>query len=205
MKQTLPFFLVLFFSQAVISQNLISNVNLIGWGSISAQEPNYGFYGEEFEITEEVNLTRIAAFIVHVRNRYDSLNLPIINFEIWTFDKEPIDRIYISSEIQIEAKDLDHWKKHMLEKPLSLPEGRYLIAVGQPQVQGFVAFGQMKKKAGFTGQMWMKSPIGDHFDGSKWFTAWELYEKIGAEISDAEVDEENFNDTGTMFILGLEE
>lgn len=204
MKSLLALICLSLFFQLAIGQTYISTVEPIYWGSLSANEANYGFYGVEFEVEEDSRLIDISAFIVDLKDRYNYDTLPTISFEVWTFEDRPVEQIFTSPELQVIQQDLDRWKRYDLAKPLDLSKGRYLVAVGQTHIQGFVAFGQSKRIKGYKSQVWIKGPFPGHYDGTEWFTGWELYEKIGEEIAYGKVDEEQFKENIVMLGIYLE-
>jgi len=59
-------------------------------------------------------------------------------------------------------------------EPLKLKKGKYLFAVGQPKIQGFVAFGNGVARDGYKSKGWTTMPMEGYSDGSKWFDIHQL-------------------------------
>jgi hypothetical protein len=71
--------------------------------------------------------------------------------------------------VNITQSEINNWKKFQFNTPLKLSKGKYLFAVGQSKIQGFVAFGNGIPKDGYHSRLWTKSPLEGYSDGTKWF------------------------------------
>ncbi len=168
---------------------IIENYNKdekISWGSVSAQGANYGFYGQEFIFDKSQNLTSISVFIFDHLDHDETKST--INFSIWDFTARPNKELLLSDEIQIQENEVGNWKTYKLEKPFKIKKGKYLIAVGQPKIQGFVAFGNQNKKEGYQSKFWIKAPFGNFSKGKEWTNLAEIMRKANPNITQEELN-----------------
>ena len=176
MKRT--FFLVLLstlFYLRVYSQNILTNFienQDTTWGSVSAEKPNYGFYGQEFTFAKNVVINSFSCFIID-HPKYDETQATV-NFAVWSFNKKPIQELYLSPAQTIQSSELKNWKTYAFPKPIKLKKGTYLFAVGQSEIQGFVGFGGTVAKKGYENTFWMKSSMEGSFDGKTWHSNSEM-------------------------------
>ena len=154
-------------------ENFQSNQD-IRWGSVSAQEPNYGFYGNEFEFDKDVKIVSVSVFIYDHKD-YDEKKATV-NFAIWGFEEKPTNELFISDEVQVLENEINNWKTYQFQEPLRLKKGEYLFAIGQSKIQGFVGFGNGTKIEGYSSGMWMKSSMGFYSNGKKWINLIEIME-----------------------------
>jgi len=148
----------------VLCQNQIFNYKeneSISWGSLSAKIPNYGFYGQEFVIAEDIYLVSIAVYIYDHKEYIETKTS--INFSIWSLADVPEKVLFLSEAQQIEPDEVGSWKTYTFENPIKLKDGKYLFAVGQSRQYGFIAFGIGIVKSGYHNKFWIKS------DGREWF------------------------------------
>lgn len=125
-----------------ISDRLISSFEVqdtVLWGSLSAQHPSAGFYGQYFSFDRPTSLKSISVFVY---DHPDHAEMEAsINFGVWAFDKGPTDEIYLSGPQTIQTSEVGNWKTFEIPIELDLEAGEYAIGAGQEHVQGFVAFG----------------------------------------------------------------
>ena len=140
----------------------------ITYGSLSAQGPNYGFYGQEFEFLKDVELLSFSVYIVQRPDHADETK-STINYSIWSFEAMPKNEIFLSEPVNITQGEINNWKKFQLSTPLKLSKGKYLFAVGQSKIQGFVAFGNGIANDDYHSKLWAKTPQEGYSDGTKWF------------------------------------
>ena len=154
----------------------------ISWGSVSAQSPNYGFYGQEFEFQKNTKIESISVFVFDHED-YDETKATI-NFSIWEFEEKPMKELFISKKVEVLKNEIDNWKTYKFKKPFQLKKGKYLFAVGQPDLQGFIAFGNGLRKNGYSGSLWMKSPMGEIIDGTEWLTIVDIMKSLDPNVPD---------------------
>ena len=140
----------------------------IAWGSLSAQQPSYGFYGQEFEFSKDVELVSFSVYIVQKPDHADETK-STINYSIWSFDAIPKNEIFLSEPVNITQSEINNWKKFQFNTPLKLSKGKYLFGVGQSKIQGFVAFGNGIANDDYHSKLWAKTPMEGYSDGTKWF------------------------------------
>lgn len=140
----------------------------ISYGSFSAQQPSYGFYGQEFEFSKDVELLSFSVYIVQRPNHGDETK-STINYSVWSFEDIPKNEIFLSEAVNITQSEINNWKKFQFNSPLKLSKGKYLFAVGQSQIQGFVAFGNGIAIEDYHSKLWTKTPKEGYSDGTKWF------------------------------------
>lgn len=143
------------------------------WGSVSAQNPNYGFYGQEFQFSKDAELYSFSVYIYNHPQHDETKST--INYSIWRFDTIPREEIFLSESVNITTEDINNWKKYEFKTPFQLTKGKYLLAVGQSKVQGFVAFGNGIAKDNYQSKLWVKTPLEGYSDGTKWFDFFDLY------------------------------
>lgn len=165
-------FSLLFFSclKTCFAQDTIINFKenqTIKWGSLSAQKPNYGFYGQEFEFSTDIELHSFSVYIYNPPKHDETKST--INYSIWSFDTIPREEIFLSESVNIKTDEINNWKKYQFKTPFKLTKGKYLLAVGQSKVQGFVAFGNGIAKDTYQSKFWAKTPFEGYSDGTKWF------------------------------------
>jgi len=180
MKTPFLFFLMLGFFQNLSSQQIISNFQenqTISWGSVSAQGPSFGFYGQEFVFPENVEINAVSVYIFDHADHDETK--ASINFSIWSFDEKPVAEIFLSEAVQVTSDEIKGWKTYTFKMPLKLEKGKYLFGVGQPAIQGFVAFGNGSTKEGYKSNLWFKVPIEGFSDGTNWFKILEYLELAG--------------------------
>lgn len=185
MKTPFLFLLMLGFFQNLSSQQIISNFQenqAIRWGSVSAQGPSFGFYGQEFVFPENVEIYAISVYIFDHADHDETK--ASINYSIWSFDEKPVAEIFLSEAVQVTGTEIKAWKTYTFKMPIKLEKGKYLFGVGQPEIQGFVAFGDGIAKEGHKSNFWLKMPMEGFSDGTNWYHLLELME--GSELSDEE-------------------
>ena len=171
MKSLLFIFLSCFYFINCLAQDRTVNFKKnekIYWGSLSSQQPTYGFYGQEFEFSKDVELLSFSVYIVQQPNHADETK-STINYSIWSFEDMPKNEIFLSEPVNIAQGEINNWKKFQFNTPLKLSNGKYLFAVGQSKIQGFVAFGNGIPNDGYQSKLWAKSPLEGYSDGTKWF------------------------------------
>ncbi|HOY16522.1 MAG TPA: hypothetical protein PLC89_04475 [Haliscomenobacter sp.] len=181
MKRTTLSSFFLLISCSLFSQQILTNYQESKdtlWGSVSAEKPNFGFYGHEFSFSKNAQIKTFSAFIVD-RKKHDETK-STINFSIWTFDQKPQKELFRSKAVAILSSEIDNWKTYTFSKPLKLKKGNYLFAVGQSEIQGFVAFRSGWAKEGDSGKFWMMSPFDGFSDGKTWFQGNDLLRFTGA-------------------------
>lgn len=152
----------------------------ITYGSLSAGKPSYGFYGQEFEFSKDVELLSFSVYIVQRPNHADETK-STINYSIWSFDAIPKNEIFLSEPVNITQSEINNWKKFQFNTPLKLSKGTYLFAVGQSEIQGFVAFGNGFAKDDYQSKLWTKTPKEGYSDGTKWFDLLEAVNYSGQQ------------------------
>lgn len=177
------FYLILLlagFARNLSSQQTITNFQenqSISWGSVSAQGPSFGFYGQEFVFTKNVKINAVSVYIydhpVHDETK------ATINYTIWSFDNRPVKELFQSDAVQVTSNEVNGWKTYTFKKPKKLKKGKYLIGAGQPGIQGFVAFGDGVAKEGYNSRFWCMMPIEGYSKGKDWFNLLELMEEYG--------------------------
>jgi hypothetical protein len=185
MKTPFLFFLMLGFFQNLSSQQIISNFQenqTISWGSVSAQGPSFGFYGQEFVFPENVEINAVSVYIFDHADHDETK--ASINYSIWSFDEKPVAEIFSSEAVQVSSDEIKGWKAYTFKKPLKLEKGKYLFGVGQPAIQGFVAFGDGIAKEGYKSNFWCMMPLEGFSDGKNWFNILELMELAGVPEED---------------------
>ncbi len=174
------------FSQMIIS-TVADGESDIRWGSVSASGPNWGFYGQEIDLKEDSKLSSISVFIYDHKDHDETE--ATINFALWEMKERPSSQIFLSAPEKIEKKHVGGWIEYELPAPLSLKAGKYLIVVGQPKPQGFVAFGSQQRKEGYHGKAWNKAPLMGFTDGKEWLTIRDIVEKIGGAGQGINIEE----------------
>ena len=157
-------FILGFALQIALGQNQLFNYKeneSIYWGSLSAKIPNYGFYGQEFDIAEDTYLESISVYIYDHKKYVETKTS--INFSILSLADVPEKVLFLSEAQQIEPDEVGSWKTYTFENPMKLKDGKYLFAVGQSRQYGFIAFGIGIVKSGYHNKFWIKS------DGREWF------------------------------------
>lgn len=180
MKTTFLFLLLSGFVQNLLSQQTITNFQEnqhISWGSVSAQGPSFGFYGQEFTFAKNVKINAISVYIYDHPDHDETK--ATINYTVWGFDDKPGKELFQSEAVQVAGNEVNGWKTYTFKKPKKLKKGKYLIGAGQPGVQGFVAFGDGVAKEGYKSRFWCMMPIEGYSDGKNWFNLLELMESFG--------------------------
>lgn len=164
---------------AAVAQKVYSTTagGQITWGSASHLGPNWGFYGQEIELSGDADVLSVSVYLYDHQDHDETKST--LNFAVWQCDGKPTSEIYRSEAQTIQKDEVGAWLKHKFAAPLSLKGGTYLFAVGQSTVQGFVAFGGQTRKAGYTGKEWMKLPLPDISDGKKWMTIRDMVLAMG--------------------------
>jgi len=175
MKTTLFVFAILLVFNATAQRLVIENSKEneeMRWGSVSAQKPNYGFYGQEFEFLNDVEIKSIAVY-VYDHPEYNEEEATI-NYAVWSFDSIPQKELYLSDAVKVSGDEIGNWKTYVFPEPLKVKKGKYLFAVGQSEIQGFVGFGNGVAKDGYKSKGWTTMPIEGYSDGSEWFDMHQL-------------------------------
>jgi len=168
-----PILFILLFQSCLVdcfAQNTITNYKenqVINFGSLSWLPAQYGFYGQEFEFSKNVDLYSFSIYIYHVPHHDETKST--INYSIWNFDCIPEKELFLSEPVNVTTNDVNNWKKFQFKTPLKLLKGKYLFAVGQSKIQGFVAFGNGDAKDNYHSTFWVKAPFEGFSDGTNWF------------------------------------
>ncbi len=185
MKLQFAAIFILGFTLKVHSQTIVTNFlenQPIYWCSVSVDGPSPGFYGQEFSFEKTIKLKSISVFIVD-RSKYDETNATV-NFLVWGFDNKPTTELFQSDALNITKEEVGGWKTFTLKEPIDLNAGRYLIGIGQPQIQGYVAFGNGIAKQDYKSKIWGKMPIEGFSDGTEWFDLMEYSKTLGISEED---------------------
>lgn len=199
MKFQFAILLILGFSFEIQSQTVVTNFQEnqdINWLSVSAQGPGYGFYGQEFSSTKNVKLKAISVFIFD-HAEHDETN-STVNFLVWSFDHKPLTELFRSDAIKVENNEINGWKTFTFKKPKKVKKGRYLVGIGQPKIQGFVAFGSGVAKQDHKSRKWAMMPIEGYADGTAWVNMTEIAKSAGAS------DEQVTNMENSVIMMKLE-
>jgi len=175
------------FAQKTIT-NYTENQN-INFGSLSWLPAHYGFYGQEFEFPKNVDLNSFSIYIYHVPNQDETKST--INYSIWSFDSIPEKELFLSEPVNVTANDVNNWKKFQFKAPLKLPKGKYLFAVGQSKIQGFVAFGNGYAKDNYHSTFWEKTPFEGFSDGTNWFDVINFETFLHDTLTDEQIQKLN--------------
>ena len=141
-------FIVAFASCAAaeaVSDRVISSFEVqdtVLWGSVSAQHPSAGFYGQYFSFARPISVKSISVFVYDHPDHAETE--ASINIGVWAFDKGPTDEIYVSGPQTIQSNEVGNWKTIEIPVELDLEAGEYVIGAGQEHIQGFVAFGNAR-------------------------------------------------------------
>jgi|GEM_PF-1682515 len=187
-------FILLFQSCLVdcFAQNTITNYKenqTINFGSLSWMPPHYGFYGQEFEFSKNVDLYSFSIYIYHVLNHDETKST--INYSIWSFDSIPEKELFLSEPVNVTTNDVNNWEKFQFKTPLKLPKGKYLFAVGQSKNQGFVAFGNGYAKDNYHSTFWVKAPVEGFSDGTNWFDMIKFEKSFDTSLTDEQKQKMN--------------
>lgn len=175
--------------EASISDDNIISTTIPGsnilWGSVSAQEPGWGFYAVPIEIKDESDLISISAYIYDHADHDETQ--ATINFAVWEFKEHPLRELFISSKLQVLKDEVDNWKELKLNVPLHLSKGKYLFAVGQSEKQGFIAFGQSQASKDVFDEGWLRGSIlgSVGLPDGEWISVTQLLKKMGVENTDS--------------------
>src|SRR3569623_164308 len=141
MKPTIFFLLFQICIGNCFAQHTVTNYKenqTLNFGSLFWIAP-YGFYGQEFQFSKTADLKSFSVYIYHDNNHDETKST--INYAIWSFDSIPKKELFLSEPVNIIISDTNNWKTFQFKTPLELPKGKYLFAIGQSKIQGFVAFG----------------------------------------------------------------
>lgn len=204
-------FITLVFSftliHSTVSQKVYSLVEGgdITWASASYFEPNWGFYGQEFELAEDSEVLSLSIYIYDHKNHNETKSK--INFAVWSYDGQPSSEIYQSEAQSIRKDQVGGWMEYEFPTPLSLRAGTYFFAVGQPTIQGFVAFGSQKRTAAYSGKKWMRVPLPDReiSDGSEWMNMRDLASALEKMTGEGGIDIEELENVALMMKIKLSE
>ncbi len=186
MKTRFSILSLLLFCMLVNAQTTLSNLEEMDWQSYSEEEVSPGFYGQVFEIGEAAKLASISVYIFDHWDHDETQST--VNFEVYSFDGKPAGQMISSDPLKITEENLDGWLTFELPTPMDLSPGKYLVAVGQKETQGFVAFGTSRAHIAYEDRFWMKAPVADHFDGSSWFTLEDFIKKTDPEAAGQDID-----------------
>jgi len=181
MKFQIAILLILGFSSEIQTQTIVANFQEnqdIRWGSVSAQGPSFGFYGQEFTFSKNIKLKSISVFIFDHRDHDEAKST--VNFSIWGFNDKPSRELFRSDSIKVDSKEINGWKTYTFKKSKKLKKGKYLIGIGQPQIQGFVGFGMGTAKQGYKSKFWARMPFEGFSDGTKWLDMADTVKSMGA-------------------------
>lgn len=192
MKPLFTFLIAMSFFSLAQSQTTLSNFQenqTITWGSVSAQGPSFGFYGMEFTFTKTVRIESVSVFIVDRKSEDETK--ATINFTVWSIKDKPMKELFLSEALPIAGSEVDGWKTFKFKKPMKLKKGTYLFGVGQPEIQGFVAFGGGKALPGYTSRYWGKMAIEGFSNGKEWIDLTDIIEGMGASEADIKMMKES--------------
>jgi hypothetical protein len=174
-----------------IAQNTITNYKenqTLSFGSLHWLA-NYGFYGQEFEFSKNVDLYSFSVYVYHVSEHDETKSA--INYSIWSFGSIPEKELFLSEPVNIIRSDTNNWKKFQFKTPLKLPKGKYLFSVGQSKIQGFVAFGNGDAKDNYHSKFWVKAPVEGFSDGTNWFDLIKFETSLYTTLTDEQKQKMN--------------
>ncbi len=185
MKLQFAAILILGLALKIQAQTIVTNFQenqTIYWCSVSVDGPCPGFFGQEFSFEKSIQLKSISVFIVD-HSKHDETNASV-NFSVWNFDDKPTTEIFRSEAISIAKEEVNGWKTFVFKDSININAGRYLIGIGQSQIQGFVAFGSGFAKQDYKSKNWGMMPIEGFTDGTEWFDLIEISKKMGVSEED---------------------